>query len=213
MIIPRLVEKGFIEITAPADPNRRLGTEYRVFSYGAVLEQQRRRGRHWVLRSGNGVFYVRPVKLLQTVVVESAPTVGAELMPESNCSEPTVGAAPTDTVGPLPTDTVGPAPTDTVGAAPTVSIDNRLGKERHYASSSVFRALSRYGPADDDAVKALIARCRHYAPDASEEEIVSCIEDKGRVIASGRIDNPIAFLLVYVPKCLSLIHISEPTRH
>ncbi|MDQ2948223.1 MAG: hypothetical protein M3Y27_20190, partial [Acidobacteriota bacterium] len=32
-------------------------------------------------------------------------------------------------------------------------------------------------------------------------EIVHFIHDKGQVIRKGKISNPIAFLLVYVPKC------------
>ncbi len=215
LIIPRLIEKGFVEIHAPADPNRRLGTEYRVFSYGAVLDNQRRRGRQWVLRSGNGVFYVRPVASLTAVVAgsvtdgsvtdgsEPGPTVGVEVSKPLPPPAPTVGAGPTVTVGRQPTDTVGAGPTDTVGAAPTVSLGRELGNHRQSPSSAVYLALSRYAVADDDAVKALIARCRMQAPDATEDEMAACIEEKGKVIATGRIDNPIAFLLVYVPKCFA----------
>ncbi len=65
----------------------------------------------------------------------------------------------------------------------------------------VREALGRYGAVDDDAVQRIIAECRKNAADASSEEIAHFIHDKGQVVRSGKIHNPIAFLLVYVPKC------------
>jgi predicted transcriptional regulator len=193
-IIPRLIQKGFISILTPADPNRRLGTEYRVLSYSAVLEDQQQRGRHWIVRTGKGVFYAQPATAsVTTVGFDTSPTVG-EILSHTVGDTPTVAATPTDTVG--------PAPTDTVGVAPTVSIDNRLGTERQ-TSSAILAALNTHGRGDDDAVHSLIRRCRRYAPDATEAEIVHFIHEKASVLKSGRIDNPIAFLLVYVPKCFA----------
>lgn len=201
-IIPRLIQKGFISILTPADPNRRLGTEYRVLSYSAVLEDQQQRGRHWIVRTGKGVFYAQPATAsVSTVGASSTPTVGVGLSPTVVVTKsPTVCLSPT--VESTPTDTVGSAPTETVGATPTVSIDNRLGTERQ-TSSAILAALNTHGRGDDDAVHSLIRRCQRYAADATEAEIVHFIHEKASVLRSGRIDNPIAFLLVYVPKCFA----------
>lgn len=68
-------------------------------------------------------------------------------------------------------------------------------------SSPVFHALQEFGVPGDDAVRALIARCRRNDPAATIEEMVHFIQEKGQVAKSGQIGNPIAFLMVYVPKC------------
>jgi hypothetical protein len=71
-IIPRLIEKGFLEIEKPAESAQRIGTLYKVFSEQSVFAEQQSQGRIWTVRTGRGVFYVRPV----TVDVQPKPTVG-----------------------------------------------------------------------------------------------------------------------------------------
>ena len=67
--------------------------------------------------------------------------------------------------------------------------------------SPVFIALQEFGIPDDDAVSAITAKCRRNDPAATMEEIVHFIREKGKIARSGKIANPIAFLIVYVPKC------------
>ena len=65
----------------------------------------------------------------------------------------------------------------------------------------MIEALRQYVFPDDDAVRVIITNCRKSAPDASFDEIVHFIHEKGRVLRNGRISNPLAYLIVYVPKC------------
>ena len=60
-LIPRLIDKGFIQIEHHADVRRNLPTLYRVWSYAGVLANQKRHNRFYVAKSGKGVFYVHPV--------------------------------------------------------------------------------------------------------------------------------------------------------
>ena len=74
LIVERLIAKGFVTLETPADPLHRRPSQYRVLGYTAALEELHRRGRHWVVRSGNGVLFVHPL----TVVVQPTATVFAE---------------------------------------------------------------------------------------------------------------------------------------
>jgi hypothetical protein len=55
----RLIEKLALERVAPPDPDRRIGTTYRVYSAQAVLARRRRAGKNWVVRN-RGVRFVDP---------------------------------------------------------------------------------------------------------------------------------------------------------
>lgn len=77
LIIERLITKGFITLETPADPLHRRPSQYRVWSYKAALEELRRRGRHWVVRSGNGVLFVHPLTVVvqpTAIVLTDSPT-------------------------------------------------------------------------------------------------------------------------------------------
>jgi hypothetical protein len=74
LIVERLIAKGFVTLETPADPLHRRPSQYRVLGYKAALEELHRRGRHWVVRSGNGVLFVHPL----TVVVQPTATVLTE---------------------------------------------------------------------------------------------------------------------------------------
>ena len=76
------------------------------------------------------------------------------------------------------------------GATPTVGVSPSV------ALSPVFIALQEFGIPDDDAVSAIIAKCRRNDPAATMEEIVHFIREKGKIARSGKIANPIAFLIV-----------------
>src|SRR5882757_1561781 len=59
-LIPRLIEKGFLQIEHEADVRRNIPTLYRVPSYAVVLTDQKVRNRFAVAKTGKGVFYVHP---------------------------------------------------------------------------------------------------------------------------------------------------------
>jgi hypothetical protein len=72
LLLLRLIEKGFLSIIAPADPDRQLGKEYRLHRLEEAHRHHVERGWNWVVRSGNGILVVRP--LAPTVGVMEKPT-------------------------------------------------------------------------------------------------------------------------------------------
>ena len=59
-IVQRLINKGFLELVAPPVVyGRRMPAAYRVISCAAVREDQKRKGRDWVIRTGRGISYAR----------------------------------------------------------------------------------------------------------------------------------------------------------
>ena len=66
LIVDRLIEKGFVRLETEADPLHRVARQYRVLSYRAALEELERRGRQFVVRSGNGVLFVRAATVVDT---------------------------------------------------------------------------------------------------------------------------------------------------
>jgi hypothetical protein len=59
-IVQRLINKGFLElVTPPVIYGQRMPAVYRVISCAAVREDQKRKGRDWVIRTGRGISYAR----------------------------------------------------------------------------------------------------------------------------------------------------------
>ena len=61
LLLVRLMDKGFLSVEAPADPERQLGKKYRVHTIEEARRVHLEKGWQWVVRSGNGVLVVRPV--------------------------------------------------------------------------------------------------------------------------------------------------------
>lgn len=193
MLLPKLISKKILEVVASENSATRTGRKYRVFSYEEILDRQRAANLLHIVKNGRAVEFVQAQS-----ANDHPPTV--QLSPE--VVQPSVGVAPTEAVGGTPPETVGEPSEETVGVT-TTPLDKCLVKEESQtpSSSSIHRALAEYGSPDDDAVRHLIGQCKRNAPDADPSEIVHFIHDKGQVIRKGKIFNPIAFLLVYVPKC------------
>jgi hypothetical protein len=66
--------------------------------------------------------------------------------------------------------------------------------------------LDSYGTADDDAARQLIEDCRAKEANATVEEIVDAIRNKGSLVKRNprAYTNPVGFLLTAVPKCFPL---------
>jgi len=193
MLLPKLISKKILEVVASENSATRTGRKYRVFSYEEILDRQRAANLLHIVKNGRAVEFVQAQSANYHL-----PTV--QLSPE--IVRPSVGVAPTEAVGGTPPDTVGEPSEETVGVT-TTPLDITSVKEESQtpSSSSIHRALTEYGSPDDDAVRHLIGQCKKNAPDADPSEIVHFIHDKGQVIRKGKIFNPVAFLLVYVPKC------------
>jgi hypothetical protein len=164
---------------------------YRIFSFNTILERRRRANLTHVIRTG-AVSFVNP-KTGEKL------TASGNLLPDSNL--------PTDSnvlsESNFHTDS-GSNHHHTPGSNHPPLIKNRdqeLSKQT--SSVAIYKALSKYGPVDDDVLTRLIANSRLATPDSTEDEIIHFIEEKGAIVRAGRIHNPIGFLLTAVPKCFS----------
>lgn len=182
LIVERLIEKGFVQLETAADPLHRVPSQYRVFGYRAALEGLTRRGRQWVVRSGNGVLFVHSV----TVVTDPATTVVAE-------QPTTVVAATTITV-------VVEQPTTVV--ATTTLLDNKKETQSQASSSALVNACRRHGLVLDAAAeRTILKRCRTYDKTASDDEIAYFAEVKINQLRQSRnIANLVGLLITAIPE-------------
>lgn len=202
LIVERLAEKGFLRVEAPADILNRTPTQYRVYGYRAVLAELERKGRRWVVRSGNGVLFVRRVEIPTTTVVADKETTVVD-------GQPTTVVAPT-------TVTVVAGQSTTVVAATTPLGSKNLGSSRHPSSemrATVGEVIRRELSIDDDGVARLVAGCLSVDPNATIEEIVYFTKMKMSQHRSMRnLQNPIGLLIASVPKCFDGSLIAEYRR-
>jgi hypothetical protein len=182
LIVDRLIEKGFIRLESEADHLHRIARRYRVFGYRAVLDELARKRRQWVVKSGNGVLFVRPA----TVVVEPTTTVVAD-------QQTTVVAATTVTI-------VAGSPTTVVAA--TTPLDSKQEEAERQSSSALADVCRKHGILLDDAAERVIPkRCRTYDPAASEEEITYFTEAKILQLRQSRnVGNLVGLLMTAVPE-------------
>jgi hypothetical protein len=190
----RLIQKLAIEEIAQEISYERIGKTYRIFSYKVILERRRANNMEWVIKN-KGVEFVMPsvISSPETSISGPAPDIGiTDTLPD------------TDTVSITGMEALSISGRESLSITGTLLENSSREVFRELSASSsaaVAAALSEYGTIDDDAVQKIIADCRRNAADATREEVVHFIREKGRVIANGKIDNPIGFLIVYVPKC------------
>lgn len=188
----RLIAKLAIEEVAREVSDLRQGKTYRIFSYRSILERRKAAGLEWVIRN-KGVEFVTPV-VTAPPVTDRVPDI--------------------DTVSISGRGTVSISGRGTLSITGTLlenSLENTSREYKQSPSSStelplLLRALADYGHPDDDVARQLLTRCRTAAPDCSTEDIVHFVHQKGALLRqdrSGRIANPLGFLLTAVPKCFS----------
>ena len=218
LLLPKMIVKQILEVIAPENSATRTGRTYRIFSYEEILDRQRAADLLYIAKNGRAVVFVRQSaelsagvsptegKLAPRARTTSAIAESSSLAVPTKKQPPTVGVLPS--VGESPsvleptTGTPGATPSEPVGAT-TTPLDNVVisSSQTTPSSSSIWSVLNNYGSPDDDAVRTITEQCRKNAPDATESEIMHFIHEKGRVVHAGKIVNPMAFLIVYVPKC------------
>ena len=176
-LIPKLVAKRVLEVLANEDSSARIGRTYRIFNYDEILERQRAENMLFVIKKGRAVEFVWPLGETPGVRASQMSTVGVST---------------------------------TVGEKTTVDVQEqaelawvRPAGGGDAETSPLQQALSQYATADGEATRMIAAGARRNAPDATTEEIVHFIHEKGRLARAGKIANPLAYLLVYVPKCFA----------
>ncbi len=201
-LIPRLIEKGFLQIEHEADVKRNIPTLYRVPSYAAVLMAQRERNRFAVAKTGKGVFYVHPYH---------PKPMGVDLAP-GGVTPMGVDPAPGGLAPMGPMGASGPKP---MGASGPLSLGIYKGsKERQTTTSpelllqlsdKVREMLGR--EADSALLSGMVEACHEHALEttgerASEDEVLYFTATKAQIIAqSTNIRNHLAVLRKAVPEC------------
>jgi hypothetical protein len=194
LIVDRLIEKGFVRLEAEADPLHRVARQYRVLSYRAALEELARSGRDFVVRSGNGVLFVRAATVVvDTMAIDAATTVVADKQTTVVADQPTTVVATT-------TVTV-VADQSTTVVATTTLLDNKKETERQ-SSSSLANVCRKNGILLDAAAERIIQkRCRTYDQAASNEEIAYFTAAKiDQLRQSRNVGNLVGLLMTAVPE-------------
>jgi predicted transcriptional regulator len=187
VVIDRLIEKGYISIERQADIWTRRPTQYRVLGYRAILDELDRRGRRWVVRSGNGVLFAKRLEMRPTVDASSTSTVD-------------VGQPSTADAGHQ--STVDAGSTSTVDAASTDRDHKKETVERDTSSSSkLVDVCSKMGVIlDDAAARQIVRRCQSADHTATVEEIGHFAELKvHQLMKRKNIENWPGMLMAAVP--------------
>ncbi|MRR36374.1 hypothetical protein EG829_17220 [bacterium] len=198
-LLPRLADKGFIALEREADVRRNLPTRYRVWSYGEVLADQQRRNRLWVVKTGKGVFYAKPVSVGLAPDTEQISEAKRE-----NQLRPMGDEAGTVGGGQSP---VG------LGVKPPGVSKRPVGvKANPSALLSSLARLVRDGlglVADEALLTSMVEEChlrsmQTTGSPATEEEIVHFSALKIRVLVRAtNLRNPLGVLRRAVPECFS----------
>jgi hypothetical protein len=188
----RLIQKLAVEEVAHEVSHERIGKTYRIFSYKAILERRRSNNMEWVVKN-KGVEFVIPALSQAPSILGGVPDIGIKgTLPDKDA----VSISGREALS------ISGRESMSITGIPLENSSREVPRKTLPSSSSAVAAvLSEYGTIDDDAVQKILADCSRNAPDATLEEIMHFIREKGRVVANGKIDNPIGFLIVYVPKC------------
>jgi hypothetical protein len=177
-LICEFKEKGIVRETGTYDPDTRSAKTYEVFSYKAILQIWRDADLMFVTTGRQRPLFCNTQGELLTLI----PTVGAK---------PT---APKRLEAELSRTTEGPL------TAPVGRRSEAQGESEQ--AMAVIQALQQItgNPVDQEAVDRLITNCRTEAADCTIEEIVEFAWGKAFLCRSGKIENPIGFLITQVPK-------------
>src|ERR1035438_5901524 len=178
-LISEFKDKGIARETSTYDPDTRSAKTYEVLSYKAILQIWRDVGIVFVTTGRKRPLFCTAQGELLTIV----PTVGIE----PTVPRRTGGGSDRPTVGPL------------ISALPERS---EVVQGDRQQAAEVIQALQQItgNPVDQEAADRLVRNCSIEAPDCTIEEIVEFAWSKAFLCRSGKIENPIGFLITQVPK-------------
>jgi hypothetical protein len=180
-LIGEFKDKGIVRQVETYDPDTRSAKTYEVFSYKAILQSWREAGLTFVTTGRQRPTFCTE----QGEPVPFRPTVGLE---------PTV---PRARRSPRFKPTVGLTSAESEESSTASVVEGELP-----AAMEVIEALQQIteAPVDQEAAARLIKNCRNEAADCTIEEIVEFAWSKAFLCRSGKIDNPIGFLITQIPK-------------
>ena len=170
------------------------GRTYLVYNYSAIIQRRREAGFTHYIKS-RGVVFVDPdtgVALTARVRDRSGiPFSGgpsAARLPEGDgqgTPEPVHPGAPDSSLPPY-----------------SQPLSNAFRNSTSSTPQGLIEGLgSIVKPVDDEAVTVLWRQCRKRAEDCTVEEILHFARAKAAILRTGKIQNPVGFLLASVPKC------------
>lgn len=181
-LITEFKEKGLVRETATYDSDTRSAKTYEVLSYKAILQMWRDAGLLLVTSGRNRPMFCTA----QGEPLSFRPAVGTEPVARQQAAVKEIRP----TVGPIPTATVARSQLSQLAQAGPLQI------------GEVIQALQQItaGPVDHEAADRLVNNCHAVAGDCTIEEIVEFAWSKAFLCRSGKIDNPVGFLITQVPK-------------
>jgi len=218
-----LIRKLAVDVINRYSVQKNIGNTYRIHSYSAILRRRKQAGMVYVVRA-NGVRFVTPDgRPLDASRPRSRrgpqepnnnlPTGDSPTIVRPTSVESPIGISPLGSLGDSPIAPMVETPIAPVGVPPTLLRKDQEHTEKNNNSSSstspflappslLVSKLQQISPScDNEAVQLLWAECLTRARDCTAEEVLYFVNAKASIINTGRIQNPIGFLLAAVPKC------------
>jgi hypothetical protein len=175
--------------------------QYRILHFDSILSGWRRRGLLWVRRAGRSVDLMTTtvgVSEMHPVGISYTPTVPVPDLSPAGITGTPIGNPPSGGGGETPTGPVGVS-------APSLSNSIKSNSSSTRVPTLVAAAIiGAFGFIDDDALQILIRKCRHQAPDATNEEIAELgAFTARRILRMRNVDNPVGLLIEQTAKCFS----------
>jgi len=170
------------------------GRTYLVYTYAAILQRRRDAGLTHYIKS-RGVVFVDP---------DSGAPLTARIRDRSGIpfsGAPLPGSVPEGASQGTPAAPISGAPLSP--AAPySQALRNAFSNSTTSTPPDLLQGLRQLvGLVDDEAAAVLWHQCRKRAQDCTAEEVLHFARAKAAIFRSGKIQNPIGFLLAAVPKC------------
>jgi len=201
--IQALIQKLAVEEAASFTHSQ--GRTYLVFNYTAIIQRRREAGLTHYIKS-RGVVFVDP---------DTGEPLTARIRDRSGIpfsGGPAPGAVPEGDRRGTPASIISGAP---VSAQPPYSevVRNSSRNTTSTTPAELVQGLRQLVDiVDDEAASVLWHQCRRRAPDCTPEEVLHFARSKAAVFRSGKIQNPLGFLLAAVPKCFEGVGFQEFRR-
>lgn len=173
-------------------------TTYLVYNFTAILQRRKNAGFTHCIRS-RGVVFVDP---------DTGTPLTVSTHSKSGTPEPTIdktsGVPESNKKGVPPDTKSGVPPMGTLNNRNTFSQipDPQNTSTSHFSTPDLLEGLRRLtSQVDNQAVTILWTECRARAADCTVEEILHFAQKKALLFGTGKINNPVGFLLSVVPKC------------
>jgi len=206
-LLPRLIEKSFVEVAAEADVRRNIPTTYRVWGYTAILTRLREQNRFYVVKTGKGVFYAHPMQATVEPILNSTP-MGVNYLPPMGVESAPVGPKP---MGPMGASGLKPmgltgTPSKDINKDTIVDTTTTSSAPPYEQLSTICREAFGAEP-DQQILTDMVAACHEKAlqttgQPATEEELLYFATMRAQVIRKApNIRNHIAVLRKALPEC------------